>query len=154
MTMEWKSEATLQKLALASFLHDVPFENHSLAAVTDLTELARRKDEFTPEESKLYKIHPVKSAELARQFHEVPPDVDAIVLQHHERPDGSGFPRGMAHHQISPLAAVFIVAHDLVDSIFDPNTPFFLERFVESTKEKYHAGNFKKLHAQLSGLKI
>jgi len=154
MTMEWKSEATLQKLALAAFLHDTPITNHALAAVSSLTELARRKEEFTEEEVKLYKLHPVKGAELAKQFHEVPPDVDTIILQHHERPDGSGFPRAMAHHQISPLGAVFIVAHDLVSAIFDPTTPFVLEAFVEATREKYHAGNFRKLHAQLGSLKL
>lgn len=154
MTMEWKSESTLQKLSLAAFLHDVPLTNQSLAAVSGLTELARRKEEFTEEEAKAYKLHPVKASELAKQFQEVPPDVDTIVLQHHERPDGSGFPRGMTQHQISPLAAVFIVAHDLVSAIFDPATPFVLAQFVEATKEKYASGNFRKLHSQLAGLKL
>ena len=28
------------------------------------------------------------------------------MLQHHEQPDGSGFPRGLYHHQIAPLACV------------------------------------------------
>ncbi|MBS1962358.1 MAG: hypothetical protein JST04_09095 [Bdellovibrionales bacterium] len=154
MTMDWKSETTLQKLALASFLHDVPLTNQALAAVTSLTEFARKKDEFSEEEAKAYKFHPVKASELAKQFQEIPPDVDTIILQHHERPDGSGFPRGMTQHQISPLAAVFIVAHDLVSAMFDPATPFVLAQFVEATKEKYASGNFRKLHAQLATLKL
>lgn len=154
MTMDWKSESTLQKLALAAFLHDMPMTNHELAAVTNLTELTRRKAEFTEEESKQYKSHPVKGSEMAKQFQEVPPDVDTIILQHHERPDGSGFPRGLSHHHISPLAAVFIVAHDLVSAIYSIDTPFVLEQFIENTKEQYHAGNFRKLHQQLSSLKL
>jgi HD-GYP domain-containing protein (c-di-GMP phosphodiesterase class II) len=154
MTMEWKSEATLQKLALAAFLHDIPMTNHALAAVTNLTELTRRKEQFSEDERKLYKSHPVKAAELAKQFQEVPPDVDTIVLQHHERPDGSGFPRGLGHHHISPLAAVFIVAHDIVSAIFDRETPFVLERFVETVRGRYQGGNFRKLYAQLSSLKF
>lgn len=154
MNMEWKSETTLQKLALASFLHDMPIKNHTIAAITSLTELARRKEHFSEEEIKTYKSHPVKASELAKQFSEVPPDVDTIILQHHERPDGTGFPRQLSHHHISPLAAVFIVAHDIVSAIFDPNTPFVLEKFIESKKNEYIAGNFKKLHAHLSSLKL
>lgn len=154
MNMDWKSDTTLQKLTLAAFLHDMPLTNHVLGAITNLTELARRKDSFSEEEIKGYKSHPIKAAEMAKQFSEVPPDVDTIILQHHERPDGSGFPRQLSHHHISPLAAVFIVAHDIVSAIFDPNTPFILEKFIESKKTEYVAGNFKKLHAHLSSLKI
>lgn len=154
MAMDWKSEPTLQKLALAAFLHDMPLTNHKLAQVTSLTELNRRVDQFTPEEIKAYKTHPVKGSEMAKQFHEIPPDVDTIILQHHERPDGSGFPRGLTQHHISPLSAVFIVSHDLVSALFDPNTPFVLEQFIESTKDLYHAGNFRKLWGHLSSLKL
>jgi HD-GYP domain-containing protein (c-di-GMP phosphodiesterase class II) len=154
MSMDWKSDATLQKLALAAFLHDIPLTNHALAAIQDLTEMTRRKDQFSADELKAYKTHPARASELAKRFQEIPPDVDTIILQHHERADGSGFPRSLVHHQISPLAAVFIVAHDIVSAIFDSSTPFTIDRFVESTKERYHAGNFRKLHAQLSSLKF
>ncbi len=154
LTMEWSSEQTLQKLALAAFLHDVPLTNDALAAVMNLTELARKKDQFTPEEMKAFKSHPVKASEMVKNFQEVPADVDVIVLQHHERPDGSGFPRGLGQHQISPLAAVFIVAHDIVSAIYDKSTPFVLEKFIADKKNEYHAGNFKKLHVRLVGLKL
>jgi HD-GYP domain-containing protein (c-di-GMP phosphodiesterase class II) len=154
IAMDWKSEPTLQKLGLAAFLHDSTLTNHSLAAVMTTTELARKKDQFTDEETKAYKFHPVKAAELVKQFHEIPPDVDTIVLQHHERPDGTGFPRNLGPSNISPLAAVFIVAHDLVSAIFDPNTPFVLEKFIEAKKAEYQGGNFKKLLGHLSQLKL
>jgi len=153
MSMEWKSEPTLQKLALAAFLHDMPLTNHKLAEITNLTELNRRGDQFTPDEVKAYKSHPLKASEMAKQFQEVPPDVDTIVLQHHERPDGSGFPRGLSHHHISPLAAVFIVSHELVTALFE-SKPFVLEQFIESKKDLYHAGNFRKLWTHLSTLKL
>lgn len=154
MNMDWKSDTTFQKLALAAFLHDIPLVNHSLAAITSLTELARRKESFSEEELKAYKGHPIKASELVKQFSEVPPDVDTIILQHHERPDGTGFPRQLTHNQISPLAAIFIVAHDIVSAIFDPNSPFVLTKFIEANKTEYSAGNFKKMHAHLNTLKL
>lgn len=154
MSMEWKSEQTLQKLGLAAFLHDTTLTNHALAAVTSLTELAHKSDQFTEAEQKLYGAHPVKASELAKRFHEVPPDVDTIILQHHERPDGTGFPRGLTHTHISPLGAVFIVAHDLTNALFDPTRSFVLEEFIESKKKEYYVGNFKKLLGHLSHLKL
>jgi HD-GYP domain-containing protein (c-di-GMP phosphodiesterase class II) len=154
MGMEWKSDTTLYKLTLAAFLHDIPLTNQSLAAVTSLTELNRRKDQFTEKELKDYKQHPMHASELARQFQEIPPDVDVIVAQHHEQPDGSGFPRGIGHQQISPLAAVFIVAHDLVSCLFDQSKPFVLDEFVEAAKKKYTSGNFKKVLKCLADVKL
>lgn len=152
--MDWKSEQTLQKLGLAAFLHDTTLTNHALAQVTGLTELARKKDLFTEEEEKAYVVHPVKASEMAKRFQEVPPDVDTIILQHHERPNGGGFPRALTHSHISPLGAVFIVAHDLVSAIFDPAKPFVLEQFIESKKEEYVGGNFKKLLGHIAHLKL
>lgn len=154
IAMGWKSEATLQKLGLVAFLHDTTLTNQALAAVTSLTELSRKSDQFSEAEIKLYREHPVKTSEMAKRFHEVPPDVDTIILQHHERPDGSGFPRALTHTHISPLGAVFIVAHDLVSAIFDPSKPFVLEEFIESKKKEYYVGNFKKLHGHLANLKL
>jgi HD-GYP domain-containing protein (c-di-GMP phosphodiesterase class II) len=154
MAMDWKSEPTLQKLTLAAFMHDTGLSNQALAAVTSLTELAGKKDQFTEEEQKAYRMHPIKTAEIAKQLQEVPPDVDTIIIQHHERPDGTGFPRGLTFQHISPLSVVFIVAHDLVSAIFDPNSTFVLEKFIESKKDEYHGGNFKKLLGHLVNLKL
>ncbi|NTV51333.1 MAG: HD domain-containing protein, partial [Desulfobulbaceae bacterium] len=33
-----------------------------------------------------------------------------LILQHHERPDGAGFPHNLSYTRISPLAAVQIIA--------------------------------------------
>lgn len=154
MAMDWKSEPTLQKLTLAAFMHDTALTNQALAAITSLTEFAGKKDQFTEEDQKLYRSHPIKTAEMAKQLQEVPPDVDTIVLQHHERPDGSGFPRGLTYQHISPLSIVFIVAHDLVSAMFDPNSTFVLEKFVESKKDEYTGGNFKKLLGHLAAMEF
>jgi HD-GYP domain-containing protein (c-di-GMP phosphodiesterase class II) len=143
--MEWGSEVTLFKLNLAALLHDIPIMNQALASVQTLAELEARKEEFTEEECKAFKMHPIAGAEIAKRFHEVPPDVDTIIIQHHEQPDGSGFPRGLSQSYISPLGAVFIAAHDLVSAVFASEGAFRMEEFLEARAQKYGSGNFRKI---------
>ena len=78
----------------------------------------------------------------------LPPDVDSIILEHHERPDGTGVPKQLTANQIKPLSSIFIFAHDIVDIIFS------LEQQGESPSKEaviknlntklYNVSNFKK----------
>ena len=47
---------------------------------------------------------------------EFPWPVAEIILQHHERLDGSGYPRGLSDDQILPEARIIAVA-DLVEAM-------------------------------------
>ena len=152
--MEWKSDTTYQKITLASFLHDIVLKNQELARIQTLSELAQKSKRFTKEEIKEFRDHPSTGAEIARTFTEVPPDVDSIIAQHHERPDGSGFPRGLTHLRIGPLATVFIVAHDIVTYLFDNDIAganvekgLDLDKFIEQKSKTYQMGTFKKVIA-------
>ncbi|NUM89783.1 MAG: hypothetical protein HUU37_11300 [Bdellovibrionales bacterium] len=143
--MEWASEATFSKLVIAAMMHDMTLQNHELARINTLTELKERAGEFPPDLVKSYHLHPSKAADLVRSFEEIPADVDAIVLQHHERPGGAGFPRGLTNNYIAPLSAVFIVAHDLVQFMLDRAEKFQLGDFLAQRKTEYSQGNFRKV---------
>lgn len=143
--MEWTNDLTYQKLTLAAFLHDITLNNHVLAAVDNLAELETKTQLFTTEEIKEYKAHPVKAAELAKVMRNIPPDVDTILVQHHERPDGAGFPRGITHAHMSPLSTVFIVAHDLVHFLQTSEGEINLDTFLTPAKEKYTSSHFKRI---------
>jgi HD-GYP domain-containing protein (c-di-GMP phosphodiesterase class II) len=158
--LEWKSDLTYQKLTLAAFLHDTSVKNHTLATIQNLSELSQKEKEFTPQEIKRFKEHPLISAEIARSFTEIPPDVDVIIAQHHERPDGKGFPRGLSASRITPLATVFIVAHDWASYLFQNNAVGDsakipdVNSYIKSREELFSIGNFRKvLHAAKSILK-
>lgn len=152
--MGWNSDTTYFKLNMAAFLHDITMNNNELATVQNLKELEERRAEFSEADYQSYKKHPIHAAELAKQFKEVPPDVDTVILQHHEQPDGSGFPRGLTPTRISPLAAIFIVAHDFLIFILKKDTKEWkTAEFVASAQRKYSTGTFKKVLKALEELK-
>jgi hypothetical protein len=147
--MEWGSESTFSKLVLAAYMHDITITDPELAKIVSLKELETNRNKFTAEEVKNYHLHPAKSADVVRSFKEIPADVDLIVQQHHERPNGGGFPRGLAHNYIAPLAALFIVAHELTFAILEERERFQLSRFLQEKKPFFGMGNFKKVIAAL-----
>jgi HD-GYP domain-containing protein (c-di-GMP phosphodiesterase class II) len=146
--MKWDSEQTFYKLNMAAFLHDISLDNHELARIQDMQAMNDQKDQFTPDEYRSFKLHTLHSGELARRFQEIPPDCDTIIFQHHERPDGTGFPRGLTHTHIAPLTSVFIIAHDFVGEVFD-NPSANLKDFIQANEARYSQGNFKKVARQL-----
>jgi HD-GYP domain-containing protein (c-di-GMP phosphodiesterase class II) len=150
--MEWDSEGTFFKLNLASFLHDMTLENNALAEIGSLEELEKQKLKFSPDEIRAYKLHTMHGGELAQRFHEIPPDVDNIIFQHHERPDGEGFPRRMKQNQISPLASLFIVAHDFVKHCYANPAQLSMKDFMAKNELYYSLGNFKKIAKVLQDL--
>ena len=141
--MEWSSEITYHKLTLAAFMHDVVLSDPLLAECETMD--SAKAVAATPELLKEFQRHPYKVAELVRQMSEIPPDVDAIILQHHERPDGSGFPRGIQSSYIAPLSSVFIVAHDMAKTILEERGRFSVAAYVQRRAERYQQASFKKI---------
>lgn len=148
--MEWPSDTTFQKLILASLFHDFVFTNPNLARISTKKQIQSTQNSFTPEQIKFIETHPIKSADVIKAMDEIPSDVDIIVLQHHERPNGTGFPKGLRSNQIAPLASVFIVAHDMVDELTSPSAQFDLKKFLKNTETLYQNATFKKIWKTLS----
>ncbi|MBF0312666.1 MAG: hypothetical protein HQK50_06020 [Oligoflexia bacterium] len=117
--MGWNSNLTYYKLTLASFIHDMPLKNPKLAKFRSLQELMSKCDIFSEEELQGYINHPYEAAKMIESFRMIPPDIASIVLEHHERPDGMGFPRKINYNSITPLGKLFIVSHDIVSYIFN-----------------------------------
>ncbi|MBF0297615.1 MAG: hypothetical protein HQK51_02785 [Oligoflexia bacterium] len=114
----WSSNLTYYKLVLAAFLHDMPLKNPKLARFRTTGDLMNRCHEFKDSELKEYMNHPQDAAKMIENYRMIPPDIGLIILEHHEKADGSGFPRGLNYSSISSLGQLFIVAHDIVSFIF------------------------------------
>lgn len=101
-------DAELAALELGGILHDVGEIGIPDAILTKLGPL-------TPEEEEHMMRHPEIGARLLRNI----PDLEhlvPLVLHHHERFDGSGYPHGLSEHAI-PLGARLLAAADALDAM-------------------------------------
>jgi response regulator RpfG family c-di-GMP phosphodiesterase len=148
--LPWDSPETRNKLVMASFLHDASIKEQ------DFNE--SEVDEDDPDTLLTFKSHPSETVSVLKQFDALPPDVDTIILEHHERPDGSGFPKQLSADQIKPLSSIFIFAHDIVDIIFhlekDGKKPAKDIVIDSLDKDLYDTKNFKKSYEALSKIKL
>lgn len=141
----WVSESTQMKLGLAALMHDISIDEKKYEKITTWNDAASDSADKRAEIQK-YKNHPIDAAALVQSMKNVPADVDQIILQHHERVDGSGFPRGLGHGRISPMASVFIIVEDLISFLEDaPDFGENFQLFVKLREPRYSSGNFKKV---------
>jgi hypothetical protein len=154
--LEWGSESTFQKLNYASFLHDITLRNPELAACQTMEDFEKgvAAGKFTERDRADFKSHATTAAQVARGFLEIPPDVDAVIIQHHERPDGKGFPRGLGQVAISPLAAVFIVAHKLAEQSIVSGKNLDVRQLTQELRKTLTSSQFRKVIGALEQLDI
>lgn len=72
-----------------------------------------------------------------------------IIREHHERPNGKGYPHGVNYSNVTVLTAIYIIATYFVEQLFfedlSVNTDIkVLNRLAQQVLEKFHSGNFKK----------
>ena len=60
--------------------------------------------------------HPLRSEEILKDMGNVPEEAIAIAGQHHEKVNGSGYPRGLTGDQMHPFGSMAAVA-DIYDAL-------------------------------------
>ncbi len=140
----WGNQQALEKLTMAAILHDVALEDDALARIRSIKEPTFLK--LNKKEQEKVKDHPGGAVKIISEGKSIFPDVETIVLQHHERPDQSGFPKGIGALSISPLACIFIVAEDLVNRVYsqDPSMVDW-DEIKKDFNAIYNKGNFGKI---------
>jgi hypothetical protein len=143
----WSSDLSRMKLGLAAIMHDCFLDRDSWSTITyeDHPEL----DYLTEDQKKSFLEHPRKAAEMARQFTKYP-DADFIIEQHHELPDGNGFPGGIHASKITKISAVFILANNFViQLVVNGLTPSSIKSIMGGFASIYSVGNFKEVFKEL-----
>ena len=93
----------LHELHLIAMLHD-------LGKQSIPPEILRKKGKLTDEEYPLVKKHSEKGAEMLSGISLFRPNRLRAISEHHERWDGTGYPKGLAGDQIDPWARIIAVA--------------------------------------------
>ncbi len=88
---------------------------HDLGKIGVPDHVLLKPDKLTPEEWRLMERHPEIGCEILARFPEYRQGKE-LVLAHHERFDGRGYPRGLRGDQI-PLGAQIIAVADALDAM-------------------------------------
>lgn len=99
----------LEALALGALFHDI-------GTVKLPKELLRKRESFTPKEADLYETHTTLGFDILRSKRELNLLSAHIAFQHHERMNGSGYPRNLEGEGIHQLAQIVGIA-DFYDNL-------------------------------------
>jgi putative nucleotidyltransferase with HDIG domain len=102
------TEEQFDGLRLAGLIHDI-------GKISVPVEILNKPGRISETEFNIIKIHPQAGYTLLKEI-EFPWPVARIVLQHHERVDGSGYPQGLKDGQIMLEAKILAVA-DVVEAM-------------------------------------
>ena len=86
-------------------------------ALASMPEAVIKKDQLSKDDIDQLRQHPLKSAEMAHEFIHSD-ESELLVLHHHERLDGSGYPFGLIGNNIceyGKLAAIVDTFHDIIN---------------------------------------
>ncbi|MBI2519262.1 MAG: response regulator [Bdellovibrio sp.] len=150
---EWSYGSYLEKLAYAAYLHDLYLiDKPHLAKISTKVQLEQQKANLKFREDRIVIEHPELMAIQLEKVQVIPADAITIIRQHHELPDGSGFPNGIHFKRFHPMSILFIVAHDLTDYIID-NPKWDLKLYCQNATTRFQGTQFLKMITSLSQCK-
>lgn len=125
--------AKIDDLALGALYHDI-------GMIKIPVEILDRIGGLTKEEIKMVQNHPKLGFEILKE-QQIPLESARVASQHHERYDGSGYPRGLAGGDIDELARITAVA-----DVFDAMTTEKIYRYAKSVSDTLnHIKSLRKI---------
>lgn len=90
---------------------------HDIGKIYTPTCILDKKGKLTEEEYDIVKLHPIDGYKfLKRHFPNLPSEITDIVIQHHERIDGKGYPYGVVGENIHPYSKLLSLC-DVYDAL-------------------------------------
>lgn len=103
------SESNLNLIGLGAFLHDI--------GISQLTFNPEEKEQLSPEERKEMWRHPEMGKRMLDGIKSIRTEVIDIIMQHHEQPNGHGYPNGLREGEIYPPAKIVSIADTFASMI-------------------------------------
>lgn len=110
---------------------------HDLGKISVPAEILANPGRLCDEAMSLIKKHPKSGSRILRNV-KFPWPVDQIILQHHERLDGSGYPQGLRDEEILQEARILAVA-DVVEAMAS-HRPYRPSRGIEAALAEIDEG--------------
>jgi putative nucleotidyltransferase with HDIG domain len=101
-------EREVEIIKYASLLHDI-------GKISIAQEILLKTDPLTAEEYKILQKHPVVGVTIVKDIKFLEKEIP-IILHHHERFDGKGYPQGLMGREI-PLGARIVAVADAFDAM-------------------------------------
>jgi hypothetical protein len=106
------SPRRLRSLAIGGLLHD-------MGKLSVPTSILQKPGPLDDDEFAQIKLHPERGRELLAELGGFDANVKRLVLDHHERLDGSGYPRGLTEAQMD-LSTRILAVCDVYDALVSP----------------------------------
>lgn len=135
------------KLIVASFFCDISLDQAGVKPL-DLDEAASFS--YLKQAKIKYLNHPNESVESISKFININLDASAIIREHHELPDGTGFPKQLRESDIHPLSKIFILSSYVVDFISDNSDQYPTPEEVLIACQRKFSPFFESLLSSLS----
>lgn len=133
----------LIKLGMGALLHDI---GKSIIP----SEILNKPGKFTEEEFKIMKEHSQLGFDTIKNSWELSPLSKVIILSHHEKVDGSGYPRGIKGDEIHEFAKIVAIC-DVFDALtsdrcYRPKCPVYqaIELLMANINTQFDQGLVEK----------
>jgi HD-GYP domain-containing protein (c-di-GMP phosphodiesterase class II) len=115
VALEWNNRKLVEPVTMGAFFHDI--------GMKEIPEELRRKSrvDMTKDEVTVWEGHVGAGIHILNSVSFIPAEVLRIVQEHHEVPNGTGFPARLRGERIFPMAKVVSFANVLAHDIFDQN---------------------------------
>lgn len=102
-------KSTIKDIATGALLHD-------LGKMKIDGDVLNKNGKLSEEEFRIMKSHVILGKESINAFNEIPESAAQVLLQHHERHDGSGYPNGLKGDEISQMGQIASIV-DVYDAL-------------------------------------
>jgi HD-GYP domain-containing protein (c-di-GMP phosphodiesterase class II) len=99
----------LKVLCTAALLHDIGMQKIP-------KEILYKVEALDDREKKIMQMHPRYSFDILQETNNCNLEISSIVLQHHERYDGKGYPNGIKNERIHQMAKIISIC-DIFDAL-------------------------------------
>lgn len=132
-------------------MHDVGYEDDELAKVSSTYD--SRFSMLSQEQRKIVREHPTKASFLIDKLKNKDPYLKEFILNHHERPKGKGFSRGLDAEKLDQNICYFIIAHEIASHLIEEKISLErLMKIIDILKQDYSYGNFQNHYLTLKNI--